>query len=78
MLALYACNIASEDLLDSESLFAFMDDIYVTNRIEQKHSTSLWTARCGTTRGSVSIKVKRNCWSGPRGVGQVDGRSPHV
>ena len=62
----------SEDLLDSERLFAFMDDIYVSSaRIEQKHSTSLWTARCGTTHGSVSIKARRSVeqrWSGSRGI----------
>ena len=89
MPALYACGQhralvhVSEHLLDTERLFAFMDDIYVSSKpdrteaLHQSLDREMWRARADPTpsRQNAIVEQRR---SGPRGMGQVDGRSPKV
>ena len=88
MPALYACGQhravvhVSEHLLDTERLFAFMDDIYVSSNGSHRSTPPVSGsgdvgARVDPTpsRQNAIVEQRR---SGARGMGKVDGRSPKV
>ena len=85
MPALYVCGQhralvhVSEHLLDTERLFAFMDDIYVSSKLDRTEALHQSLDREMWEHARIRLPSRQNAiveqrWSGPRGMGKVDGR----